>query len=287
MILELRNLSKMYGNVQALKKITYSFEPGIYGILGANGAGKSTLINLITDNVSRDKKHDGGQILFDGEDVLKLGKKYRKLVGYMPQQQGFYEDFSPKTFLRYMAEMKGVEDKRQIDELLDVVNLTDVAHKKMGGFSGGMRQRVLLAQALLGNPCILILDEPTAGLDLKERINIRNYISELSGEKIVLFATHVVSDIEGIADRILLLKKGEIVAEGTPEHLIQSISGKVGELLCTAEKVKEYQASYKISNIKQCRGGIRLRVIGDLLPENTIPTKRGIDMEDVFLYYGA
>lgn len=286
MNLELRNLSKTYGNVRALRRINYSFNPGIYGILGANGAGKSTMINLITDNVSRDTGHDGGQVLFNEEDILKLGKEFRKLVGYMPQQQGFYEDFSPKTFLRYMAEMKGVKDERQIDELLRIVNLTDVAHKKIGGFSGGMRQRVLLAQALLGNPQILILDEPTAGLDPKERINIRNYISELSRDKIILFATHVVSDIECIADRILLLKKGEIVTEGTPEQLIQSISGKVGEILCTAETVKEYQSNYKISNMKQCRDGIMLRVIGNSLPKNATPIESDMDLEDVFLYYG-
>lgn len=286
MILELKNLSKTYGNVQALKEINYSFKPGIYGILGANGAGKSTMINLITDNVSRDTRRDGGQILFNKEDILKLGREFRKLVGYMPQQQGFYEDFSPKTFLHYMAEMKGLKGEGQVDELLDIVNLTNVAHKKIGGFSGGMRQRVLLAQALLGNPQILILDEPTAGLDPKERINIRNYISELSRDKIILFATHVVSDIECIADRILLLKKGKIVVEGTPEQLIQSISGKVGELLCTAEQVKEYQINYKISNMKQCKDGIMIRIIGDSLPPNAVPMDRGIDLEDVFLYYG-
>lgn len=286
MILELRNLSKTYGNVQALKRINYTFNPGIYGILGANGAGKSTMINLITDNVSRDTRHDGGQILFNEEDILRLGKKFRKLVGYMPQQQGFYEDFSPKLFLRYMAEMKGVKNERQIDELLDIVNLTGVAHKKIGGFSGGMRQRVLLAQALLGNPQILILDEPTVGLDPKERINIRNYISELSKDKIIIFATHVVSDMECIADRILLLKKGEIVAEGTPEQLIQSISGKVGEIFCTAEKAREYQTKYKISNVKQCKDKIMLRVISDSLPGESVPVECGTDLEDVFLYYG-
>ena len=183
MKLEVRNLKKTYGTVQALKGINYTFTPGVYGILGANGAGKSTMINLITDNVSRDNGSDGGRILYDGEDILKLGKRFRAIVGYMPQQQGFYEDFSPKAFLKYMAEIKGVKKikttddngnevvktvNQQIDELLEVVNLTKVAYKKIGGFSGGMKQRVLLAQALLGNPKILILDEPTAGLDPKE-----------------------------------------------------------------------------------------------------------------------
>ena len=227
MQLELKSLKKTYGTVQALKGVNYTFESGIYGILGANGAGKSTMINLITDNVDRDKEN-GGQILYDGKEILDMGKHFRKLIGYMPQQQGFYEDFSPRAFLKYMAQIKGVHKendkgqtvKQQIDELLEIVNLTTMANRKIGQFSGGMKQRVLLAQALLGNPQILILDEPTAGLDPKERIGIRNYIAKLSKDKIILFATHVVSDIECIADRVLLLKKGEIIAEGTPIHLI-------------------------------------------------------------------
>ncbi len=217
MQLELKSLKKTYGIVKALKGVNYTFESGIYGILGANGAGKSTMINLITDNVDRDKEN-GGQILYDGKEILDMGKHFRKLIGYMPQQQGFYEDFSPRAFLKYMAQIKGVHKendkgqtvKQQIDELLEIVNLTTVANRKIGEFSGGMKQRVLLAQALLGNPQILILDEPTAGLDPKERIGIRNYIAKLSKDKIILFATHVVSDIECIADRVLLLKKEKL-----------------------------------------------------------------------------
>lgn len=303
MKLEIRNLKKTYGTVQALKGISYTFTPGVYGILGANGAGKSTMINLITDNVSRDKVN-GGSILYDENndetDILKLGKLFRAQVGYMPQQQGFYEDFSPKAFLKYMAEIKGVKKlktadengneivktvNQQIDELLEVVNLTNVAYKKIGGFSGGMKQRVLLAQALLGDPKILILDEPTAGLDPKERISIRNYIAELSKDKIILFATHVVSDIECIADRVLLLKSGEIIATGTPVELIESMAGKVGEITCTLDEVGELQKEYKIGNIRQRKNGLALRVVGDKLPEEAVKVEDNIDLEDVYLYY--
>lgn len=303
MKLEIRNLKKTYGTVQALKGISYTFTPGVYGILGANGAGKSTMINLITDNVSRDKVN-GGRILYDENndetDILKLGKLFRAQVGYMPQQQGFYEDFSPKAFLKYMAEIKGVKKlktvdengneivktvNQQIDELLEVVNLTNVAYKKIGGFSGGMKQRVLLAQALLSDPKILILDEPTAGLDPKERISIRNYIAELSKDKIILFATHVVSDIECIADKVLLLKSGEIIATGTPVELIESMAGKVGEITCTLDEVGELQKEYKIGNIRQRKNGLALRVVGDKLPEEAVKVEDNIDLEDVYLYY--
>ena len=236
---EILNVSQLKVGVEdkeILHGVDLSLNKGeTHVLMGPNGAGKSTMINLITDNVSRDKKN-GGSILYNecdgfekqgesvqGTDILKLGKSFRAIVGYMPQQQGFYEEFSPKAFLKYMAEIKGIKKintidengnaviktvKQQIDELIEIVNLTNVADKKIGGFSGGMKQRVLLAQALLGDPKILILDEPTAGLDPKERINIRNYIAELSKDKIILFATHVVSDIECIADCVLLLKKG-------------------------------------------------------------------------------
>ena len=293
MELQLEHLSKTYGTVQALKDISYTFKPGIYGILGANGAGKSTMINLITDNVARDKGSAGGSILYDGQDILKLGSRFRGIIGYMPQQQGFYEDFSPKAFLRYMAEIKGIKGKNekgqtvkeQIDELLEVVNLTSVAYKKIGGFSGGMKQRVLLAQALLGDPDILILDEPTAGLDPKERIAIRNYIAELSRNKIILFATHVVSDIECIADYVLLLKKGEIIAMGTPVELIEKMHGKVAEITCTLDEVGKLQEKYHIGNIRQRKNGIALRLVGDELPDEAVMVDENIDLEDVYLYY--
>lgn len=193
-------------------------------MLGANGAGKSTLMNLITDNVHR----TGGSILYDGVDILKLGASFRALVGYMPQQQGYYDNFSARMFLFYMAELKGIARKRakeQIEQLLRVVNLSQAADLKMEEFSGGMRQRTLLAQALLGDPKILILDEPTAGLDPKERVNLRNYIRRISEDKIILLATHVVSDVESIADRILIMKDGKLAADDVPAALIEKVQG--------------------------------------------------------------
>ena len=181
-------------------------------------------MNLITDNVSR----DGGSILFDGTEILKLGKAFRAAVGYMPRQQGMYDDFSARAFLRYMAEIKQIPAKQaraQIEQLLEVVNLREVAHKKVGGFSGGMRQRVILAQALLGEPKVLILDEPTAGLDPKERLRLRRYIADLAQDRIVFLTTHIVSDIESIARDVLLMQEGSIVAHGTPEDLMARVGG--------------------------------------------------------------
>ena len=225
MELRIEHLTKKYGEKVALRDFTYTFTPGIYGILGANGAGKSTLMNLITDNVKRNER----QILWDGTDVLKLGKDFRAKLGYMPQQQGMYNEFSARAFLRYMAQIKEIPKKQareHIEELLDVVNLREDAHKKVGGFSGGMRQRVLLAQALLGDPKILILDEPTAGLDPRERLRLRQYISDLAQDRIVFLTTHIVSDIESIADDVLLMNQGELVRHGAPEVLIASCGGK-------------------------------------------------------------
>ena len=225
MELRISDLCKKYGEKIALNNFSYDFKCGVYGIIGANGAGKTTLMNLITDNVKR----DSGKILWEGEDVLRLGKKFRRIVGYMPQQSGVYPEYSAREFLRYMAELKELprkETKGQIEELLAIVNLKEVAHKKFGGFSGGMKQRVLLAQALLGDPKVLILDEPTASLDPKERLRLRNYIIGLSKDRIVFLTTHIISDIESTADEILLLKNGELIRHGSPQDLIAEVDGK-------------------------------------------------------------
>lgn len=218
----LDSVTKKYGAKVALDRFSYTFQTGIYGILGANGAGKSTMMNLITDNLKR----DGGTILFDGVEIRKLGADYRRILGYMTQQQGLYEGMTAESFLVYMARLKEIPRKAvpgEIDRVLEMTNLTDVRHKKVGSFSGGMKQRVLLAQALLGDPKVLILDEPTAGLDPKERARLRDHIYRLSQDRIVLLATHIVSDIEAIADSILLMRQGKLLRSGTSEELIQSL----------------------------------------------------------------
>ncbi|MFA5522721.1 MAG: ATP-binding cassette domain-containing protein [Tissierellales bacterium] len=225
MELHIESLSKNYGEILALDKFTYTFKEGTYAILGPNGAGKSTLMHLITDNISR----PSGQILYDGKDILHLGRSFRRIIGFMPQSQGMYDQMSAKGFLSYMAEIKGISKKEarvQINELLSVVNLSDVGHKKLSSFSGGMRQRVLLAQALLGKPDILMLDEPTAGLDPEERVRIRTYIGNLAASKIVLITTHITSDVESIADYVIFMKNGRIESCGKPEEILKDTSSK-------------------------------------------------------------
>lgn len=239
MELKIENVTKQYGTVRALDNISVTLNAGVYGFLGANGAGKSTLMNLITDNVKR----DSGKITFDGKDILELGADFRKILGYMPQQQGFYEQMSARGFLLYIASLKGMKRKQgklEAERLLKVVNLSEHAHKKLGGYSGGMKQRLLLAATLLGDPKVLILDEPTAGLDPKERVNFRNFISELSKDKIIIVVTHVVSDIETIADEIVIVKDGTIASMGTPHQLIEEVATLNGDSEMNLEKVYMY-----------------------------------------------
>lgn len=276
------NLTKDYGGGKGLLDFSMEFAPGIYGILGPNGSGKSTMMNLLTDNVAR----TSGELTLDGTDVLKLGESYRAKLGYMPQQQGFYPHFSPMAFLKYMAELKGLPKKdihAECLRLLEAVNLTDVKDSPIGSFSGGMCQRVLLAQSLLGDPGILLLDEPTAGLDPKERIRIRNLISGFAGNKIILIATHIVSDIESIADQVLLMKNGRLLRSGTADELENSIADKVREYPADAltEDVKQ---RFRIANVFRRDGQNWLRLIGDDLPEGG-KSPDHLNLEDVYLYY--
>ncbi len=222
MKLEFKNVTKRYGEKTALDKFSAELSEGVYGMLGPNGAGKSTLMNLITDNIKR----TSGEILYDGEEILEMGSRFRNKIGYMPQQQGMYDSLSAIDFLYYMAAIKGIkrkEAKSEIERLLRVVSLEKEAHKKIGGFSGGMRQRVLLAQAIMGKPEVLILDEPTAGLDPEERIKTRNFIKDMSENMIVILATHVVSDVETIAGNIMLIKEGRLIEMASPKELTDRV----------------------------------------------------------------
>ena len=285
MKLEIKNISKTYkkGTVKALDDFSVTLTPGVYGLLGPNGAGKSTLMNIITDNLNA----DSGEVLYDGENINKLGKDYRSVLGYMPQQQGLYDDFTLNRFLWYMAALKGLkkkEAKEKIISLLETVNLTESAYKKLGGFSGGMKQRALIAQALLNNPKILILDEPTAGLDPKERIRIRNFISEIAEDKIVLISTHVVSDIEFIAKEIILLKEGKLISHNTCNNLTKEINNKVFEVETEKENLKYFQENYRVSNLFHSGDKITVRIVTDNVPKNYAPKPVPPILEDLYLY---
>lgn len=217
-MLELSGISKKYKNKSALDQVSLTLDRGIYGLLGPNGAGKSTLMNLITGNLLP----DGGTIKWNGETLSSLGAAYRSLLGYAPQQQGMYDAFSGRRFLSYMATLKGIAAKdmaAETERVLACVNMAEAADRPIGTYSGGMKQRILIAQAVLGNPKLIVLDEPTASLDPKERVRIRENISALAGDKIILVSTHVVSDIESIAREIILIRAGAILDHAAVDEL--------------------------------------------------------------------
>lgn len=257
--LELINLSKSYKTVRALSHMSVTLTEGIYGLLGPNGAGKSTLIKIITDNLNADE----GSVLFNGVPIHKLGMKYREKLGYMPQELGLYRDFSLEQFLHYIAVLKDIsykDAKHRIAHLLASLELSDAKQKKIGALSGGMLRRAGLAQALMNDPDILILDEPTAGLDPIQRIHIRNYISEISRQKIILIATHVVPDVEFIAKEILIMQKGELIDRGTSAELAEKV--RTREVFLPDEQdLAMYQQQYKVGNILNDGNGIRLRIV--------------------------
>ncbi len=285
MELKIENLTKDYGQNRALDNFNYTFTAGVYGLLGPNGAGKSTMMNIITDNLAA----TSGKITFDGEDIKKLGSEYLRQIGFMPQQQNLYPSFSGLRFMYYMAALKGLKKKdadEQIPKLIKMVNLAGHEDKKLGAYSGGMKQRILIAQALLGNPRILIMDEPTAGLDPKERIRIRNIISEVSRDKTVILATHVVPDIEFISKEILLLKKGILIGSGTPASLVSMVVPYVFEVETDREGLEKYKKDYRIANIGSSASGdgrFIVRLIGDRKPEGEVLEGTRATLEDVYL----
>lgn len=286
MELKLNGIQKSYhrNTAYAVHDFSMDFTPGVYGLLGPNGAGKSTLMNIITDNL----KADAGSVALDGEAIGRLGASYRESLGYMPQQQNLYDDFTGEQFLWYMAALKGLKKQeagKRIEETLAVVNLKEDRYKKIKSYSGGMKQRILIAQALLNNPKILIMDEPTAGLDPRERIRIRNFISEISKDKIVLLATHVVSDVEYIAKEIIIMQKGQIIKAGTPQQLIEYMKDKVFEVMVTEEEQRQYEASdYRIANIMFTVDKICLRIVSDNRPKLGQVAEVRPNLEDVYLY---
>lgn len=283
MLLKCYEVSKSYGDNKALQNFSYEFIPGVYGLLGPNGAGKSTLMNIMTDNL----KQTEGKLLFDGKDIHELGRDYRRHIGYVPQQQQVFPGFTLRRFLLYISGLKGLDRKvaaEQISDIIGKVNLKDVLDWKLSAFSGGMKQRALLAQALLGKPSVIILDEPTAGLDPNERIRFRNIVSKIAFDRIVIIATHVVSDIQFIANKVMIMNGGRMIKDGAPWELCDSIKGKVFELQVGEKDIPEVEKSFKVCDMIKEREDIRIRVVSDRIPYGYIFSEIAPSLEDVYLY---
>jgi len=283
MQLSIRNLTKTYGNKRALDKLSVELTPGIYGLLGPNGAGKSTLMNIIADNLAA----DSGEIRYNERAIIEMGKSFRAVFGYMPQHQGMYDGFTALRFMHYMATLKGMKAKdanKSIPDLLSRVGLYDERDKKLKTFSGGMKQRILIAQALLNSPEVIVFDEPTAGLDPKQRVIIRNLISEVSINKIVLIATHVVSDIEFIAKEILMLNHGVLLTCDTIPNLLKMASGKVFEILADESEFFIIKQKYRVCNVSKSMDGLSIRIVSDTEPEGYRYNSLKPSLEDVYMY---
>lgn len=283
MKIELENLTKEFGNFTAVNHINLTMTNGVYGLLGVNGAGKTTLMRMLCALL----KPTGGTVRCDGKDIFEMDSNYRKLLGYLPQEFGFYPEFTVEDYLLYIAALKGIRPivaKKRVKDLIVKVGLQKAAHKKMKKLSGGMKRRAGIAQAMLNNPKILILDEPTAGLDPNERIRFRNLISELSEDRLVLLSTHIVSDVEYIANEIWLMKDGEIMHKGTVDELTGTMPETVWECLVAKNMVSDLMGKYKISNMKSEMDQVMLRIISREKPvENAVCAEASL--EDVFLYY--
>ena len=285
MELLLDRLTKQYGSKIAVDCVSATLKPGVYGLLGANGAGKTTLMRMLCAIL----ESTSGEVLLNGKEITSLGAAYRNVLGYLPQDFGYYPNYTAMEFLMYVAALKGIPKdmaKKRANELLEVVGLSNVANKKVKTFSGGMKQRVGIAQALLNNPGILILDEPTAGLDPKERVRFRNLISSLAENRIVILSTHIVSDVEYIANEILIMKNGELIQHGSPEKLLKPIEKCVWECDVSRKEAEELELNYVTANLKHNNGAERLRIISQEAPCRTAwnvdPT-----LEDLYLYYFA
>ena len=283
MELSLDRLTKHYGNKIAVDCVSATLTPGVYGLLGANGAGKTTLMRMLCAIL----ESTSGEVLLDGKEITSMGADYRNVLGYLPQDFGYYPNYKAMEFLMYVAALKGIPKdiaRERATELLEVVGLSHVTNKKVKTFSGGMKQRVGIAQALLNNPGILILDEPTAGLDPKERVRFRNLLSEYAGDKIVLLSTHIVSNVEAIADEVLLMKKGKFVLQGTVPELTAKAEGKVWELSVSPKEARMWQTKTTVANLRHEGKDMILRIISEQRPSE-YATPCEATLEDLYLYY--
>lgn len=283
MELVLENLTKKYKDVTAVNQLNYVMSNGVYGLLGSNGAGKTTLMRMICTLI----KPDNGRILCNGKDIYQMDKEYRRLLGYLPQEFGFYPDFTAEEYLLYIASIKDLHPvlaRKRMQDLLRQVGMEKYRKKKMKRFSGGMKRRIGIAQAMMNDPKILILDEPTAGLDPNERIRLRNLLSELSRDRLVLLSTHIVSDVEYIANEILLMKDGRIEDAGTATELIEAIPEKVYLCMVPENQVRNYLKKYRVANVRTTVEGAELRILSTQTP---MPGARMVQttLEDVFLYH--
>jgi ABC-2 type transport system ATP-binding protein len=282
MQLIIEKVDKTYrGNLQALRHFALTLGPGVLGLLGPNGAGKSTLMRILA-TITRPT---GGRVLWNGTDIAHKPNILRQVLGYLPQDFGIYPNLTAIEFLGYLAAVKGIRTAtahKRIRDLLELVNLTDAARRPLGGYSGGMRQRVGIVQALLNNPQLLIVDEPTAGLDPEERVRIRNLLSELSGERIVILSTHIVSDVEAVATEIALIAHGQLIACGAPEALLAAVNGKVWEVVVSSEGLPALRQKHLVSNAVHRSDGVHARVISDAPPR---PDARSLEpsLEDAYL----
>src|SRR5271157_3263372 len=261
--LEIEDVSKQYRRgVLALRSFSLELKPGVLGLLGPNGAGKTTLMSILATIT----KATEGRVLWNGADVAANPDSLRSVLGYLPQDFGVYPNLNAVEFLQYLAAVKGLDastSARRIEELLELVNLTEVRKRPLGGYSGGMKQRVGIAQALLNDPQLLIVDEPTAGLDPEERVRFRNLLSELSGERIVILSTHIVSDVEAVATDIALIDHGGLVVHSAPEALLQSVDCRVWEIVIPSSELSELRKSYLVSNTAHRSDGVHARVVAD------------------------
>lgn len=283
MELQLQDLRKQYKEKCAVDNVSATLMPGVYGLLGANGAGKTTLMRMICGVL----QPTSGSIRLNGKTIEELGERYYTHLGYMPQDFGFYPDFTAREFMLYMAAVKGLDKKQAKDrteDLLHMVNLSDVADKRIKSYSGGMKQRLGIAQAELNHPSILILDEPTAGLDPKERVRFRNLISDFAKEKIVILSTHIVSDVSYIADTILMMKQGRFLLQEPMSTVTDSIKGKVWELFVDERTAAEYSRKFSVVNLHHENNMVRLRMIEETVPREDAQTVEP-SLEDLFLYH--